>query len=567
LPGATIGVPYSRDLTVSGGTAPYRWSAIGTLPPGLTLNDAGRLAGTPDTSGTTSFATRVTDAAGRQSVQSCSLTVSAPVLNIVAGCPLPPASAGQSYSQTFSVNGGSAPYTWTSLSPLPAGLSLSSEGVLSGTPEGGGAMSLRLMVTDSANNSATRMCPLTVSRAGFGLDSCPVPPATVGESYGQWLRANGGVAPYLFLGAANLPPGLRLSTTGRLSGTPSLSGSYPMSVQLTDANGQWTSQPCTVNVSPSRLVLTSGCPLPNARVSVPYSTRMFATGGTTPYRFTSEGLLPAGVIVNADGSVTGTPTASGNFEFNLRLTDAQNRFALVPCGISVALPELPSVRIVDIAPSFNPASAGPRVAVELARAYSLPVQGRLNLLVTPDTGSADGMVNRGDPRLRFGNGERSIDFTIPAGTQRFTSDISSTGTVASTVTVTVTELRAGGNRVTLSPVPRVFRVPRSAPVLTDACWVSRTDGFDAVVTGYTTTRQLKSAEFVINAGGTDYREKVDVGASAAEYFGSDDAFRNGGAFTLTVPFGANAPTPLTSVSVTLSNSEGATASKALQRCR
>jgi hypothetical protein len=88
-----------------------------------------------------------------------------------------------------------------------------------------------------------------------------------------------------------------------------------------------------------------------------------------------------------------------------------------------------------------------------------------------------------------------------------------------------------------------------------------------VITGYTTTRQLKSAEFVINAGGTDYREKVDVRESAAEYFGSDDAFRNGGAFTLTVPFGANAGTPLSSASVTLSNSEGATASKAMQRCR
>ncbi|HET8546757.1 MAG TPA: Ig domain-containing protein [Bryobacteraceae bacterium] len=566
LPEGTLGVPYSRDLTVSGGRPPYRWSAIGELPAGLTLTDAGRLSGTPSAPGTSSFAARVTDGAGRQLLQSCTLVVSAPVLSITASCPLPQAEAGQAYSQTLSASGGTGPYTWSSLGPLPAGLSLSPDGVLSGTPEGGGAMGLRLMVTDAENHSATRTCALTVMRASFGLDSCPVPPATMGEAYGQWLRASGGRAPFLYVSAGNVPPGLRLTTAGRLSGTPSQSGSFTMAVQLTDSDGQSTTQPCTVRVNPSPLVLASGCPLPAARVAVPYSTRMVASGGTSPYHFNAEGPLPAGVMLNGDGTVEGTPTASGNFEFSLRLTDAQGRFALLPCGVSVALPELPLVRIADVPLTFSPAAAGPRISVELSRAYSLPVQGRLNLTLVADTGSADGMVNRADPRVRLNNGARSIDFTVPAGSQRFSADVVSTGTVAMTATASVTELRAGGNRVTLSPAPRVFRVPRSAPAVTDACYVSRLDGFDAVITGYTTTRQLNGAEFLINAGGTDYREKVDVRDSAAQYFGTDDAFRNGGAFTLTVPFGASAPTPVTSVSVTLSNSEGAAASKVLQRC-
>jgi hypothetical protein len=567
LPGATLGVPYSRDLTVAGGTAPYRWTALGELPAGLLLSTTGRLAGTPESTGTTSFMTRVTDGGGRQSTQSCTLIVSAPVLNVTTACPIPSATAGESYSQTFQVSGGTPPYIWSSLSPVPAGLSLSSDGVLSGTPEGGGAMSLRLMVTDSENQSVTRMCPLTVMRAGFGLDSCPAPPATVGEPYGQWLRASGGRAPYMFLSGTNLPPGIRLSTAGRLSGTPTKSGSYPMTVNLTDANGQTTSQPCTVNVNPSRLVVASGCPLPAARVGVPYSTHITASGGTTPYRFTSEGVLPSGLTLNGDGAVTGTPTGSGNFDFNLRLVDAQGRFDVVPCGVSVALPELPSVRIGDLPPVMSAASAGPRVTVDLSRAYSLPVQGRLNLDVAADTGSSDGLVNRGDPRVRFANGERSVEFTIPAGSLRFTADIASTGTVATTVTANVTELKAGGNRVTLAPAPRLFRVMRSAPVVTDACYVTRTDGFDAVITGYTTTRGLTSADFVVNAGGVDYKETVSVADSAQSYFASDESIRNGGGFTLTVPFGANSPATISGASVVLRNSEGATASRTMQTCR
>jgi hypothetical protein len=567
LPGATIGVPYSRDLTVSGGTPPYRWSAVGELPAGLALNDEGRLSGTPESSGTATFGTRVSDGGGRQSTQMCTLVVSPPVLSVTSECPLPRATAGERYGVVLGVSGGTPPYTWSSLGPMPAGLSLSSAGALIGTPEGGGATSLRLMVTDAENHSVTRTCPLTVVRASFGLDSCPVPPATVGEAYGQWLRASGGMPPYLFMSGSNVPPGLRLTTAGRLSGTPTQSGSFPMTVQLTDSNGVSTAQPCTVNVNPSRLVLTSACPLPAARVAVPYSVRMGASGGTTPYRFSTEGVLPAGFVVSGDGVVTGTPTASGSFDFDVRLTDAQGRFAVLPCGVSVALPELPAVRISDVQPSFNPASAGPRISVELSRAYSLPVQGRLNLSLTADTGSIDGMVNRPDPRVRFMSGERSVEFTIPAGSQRFTADVASTGTVAMTATASISDLKAGGNRVTLSPAPRVFRVPRSAPVVTEACYTTRADGFDAVITGFTTTRQLKTAEFAINAGGVDYKEKVEVSNSAAAYFGSDDAFRTGGAFTLTVPFGADSPTPVSTISVTLSNSEGATASKAMQRCR
>lgn len=65
LPNGTRGVPYSRMITASGGTAPYVFGVtLGALPPGLTLTAAGLLAGTPTTAGTSTFTIRATDAVG-----------------------------------------------------------------------------------------------------------------------------------------------------------------------------------------------------------------------------------------------------------------------------------------------------------------------------------------------------------------------------------------------------------------------------------------------------------------------------------------------------------------------
>jgi hypothetical protein len=95
LPAATVGSPYSQTLSASGGTPPYHWSvASGSLPPGLTLSDAGLLAGTPTTAGNYSFGVGVSDAntAGAQAT----LTLA------VAGTAPPPASVPTVTSDNWS---------------------------------------------------------------------------------------------------------------------------------------------------------------------------------------------------------------------------------------------------------------------------------------------------------------------------------------------------------------------------------------------------------------------------------------------------------------------------------
>jgi len=85
---------------------------------------------------------------------------------------LPNGIVGVAYSQTLAVTGGTAPYTWTITSgTLPTGLSLSSSGVLSGTPTiGGGPTTVTFKVTDSTSTTATKSLSITVGFASWDVN-------------------------------------------------------------------------------------------------------------------------------------------------------------------------------------------------------------------------------------------------------------------------------------------------------------------------------------------------------------------------------------------------------------
>jgi hypothetical protein len=235
----------------------------------------------------------------------------------------------------------------------------------------------------------------------------------------------------------------------------------------------------------------------------------------------------------------------------------------------VKLPDAPTFLISAFPDTFNPASTGPTVTLQLSRPYSLPVKGQLVITQNPDTGNAEGTTNQPDPRVRFANGQTFFNFTIAPGTRVVSTSISSTGTVASRVVVQANNLTAGGAPVPLSPSPRAFRVLRLPPVVTDACYNVKPTGIEAVITGYSTTRSLTTAQFTFAAAGSGAQSQsqtVDVSGSALEYFVSDESIRNGGAFTLTIPFGSEG-TNISSASFMLSNSQGTTASRQLNRCQ
>ncbi len=121
--------------------------------------------------------------------------------------------------------------------------------------------------------------------------ACPVDGGTaqVGVPYDAFLVVTGGTPPYTFsIASGSLPPGLTLDTsTGEISGTPTLAGTYDYTAQVMDSSSPaltaTTSPGCEIVVSPSPLA--AACPINGgtAQVGVPYSAQLIASGGTPPY--------------------------------------------------------------------------------------------------------------------------------------------------------------------------------------------------------------------------------------------------------------------------------------------
>src|SRR5207248_2163867 len=151
--------------------------------------------------------------------------------------------------------------------------------------------------------------------------------------------ASGGVGTLTWssVGAANsLPPGLTLSSAGALSGTPSKTGSYSFPITVQDQRQNTASGTFSVNVQSPPPVITNSSPLPdgtptvtptspapNGATGVPYSLALTATGGSPPYTWSVlSGALPDGLSLSFGGSITGTPTAVGQFTFTVRAIDS-----------------------------------------------------------------------------------------------------------------------------------------------------------------------------------------------------------------------------------------------------
>ncbi|HVB85752.1 MAG TPA: putative Ig domain-containing protein [Candidatus Dormibacteraeota bacterium] len=160
LSNGTIGTAYNNTpVTASGGTGPYTYAvASGSLPSGLSLNTSnGAITGTPSASAIDqSFSIKVTDSSvPAQTATSSTLSM---IVNFVVTTtsPLSSGAVGVAYNQTINAEGGQPPYTFAvdgGGNPLPAGLSLSSSGVLSGSPTT--AATTSNIIVDAADSATT----------------------------------------------------------------------------------------------------------------------------------------------------------------------------------------------------------------------------------------------------------------------------------------------------------------------------------------------------------------------------------------------------------------------------
>jgi hypothetical protein len=128
-----------------------------------------------------------------------------------------------------------------------------------------------------------------------------------------------------------LPTGLTLNTTtGVISGTPTVNGTYNFTVQVTDTVPNSATKALSIVITGSALIITTTS-LPQGQVGVPYSTTIHATGGTPPYVWSvTFGAIPGLGINSSTGVYSGTPTVPGVYAPSIQATDANNVIAVRP---------------------------------------------------------------------------------------------------------------------------------------------------------------------------------------------------------------------------------------------
>ena len=239
---------------------------------------------------------------------------------------------GTPNSTTFITTGGASPYIYNYTGTIPAGLTLSQLGVLSGTPNTAATYTFYISSTDSNNFTASRTYTVkseirTITISPTTLPNLPI----ISKAFSTTISAAGGVTPYVFSVPTGLPPGLTISTTGVISGTPTTADSYTFTVTATDAELYTASRTYTVIVPP---LLSAVTPTTfSATEANPLSVTFGATGGIGPYTFSPTGVWPTGANFSSLAGVStvtlsGTPSAVSTGTFQLNVTDTTGQTVL-----------------------------------------------------------------------------------------------------------------------------------------------------------------------------------------------------------------------------------------------
>lgn len=306
---ATVGGPFSYQIFATNNPTSFAATA---LPPGLSINTTtGVISGTPTTLGTTAVTISATNASG---TGSATLTISVqPAPPVITSTLNASGSTGSAF--TYQILATNNPTSFGATG-LPSGLTINTAtGLISGTPTTAGTSNVTISATNAGGTGSATLA-LTISLTAPRITSALSRTAPINAAFSYSITATSSPTSY---NAAGLPAGLSVNTTtGLISGTPTVLGTSNVTISATNAVGTGNAT-LVLTIAPAVPVITSATSV-SGTTGAPFSYTITASNSPTSYNATG---LPAGLSVNTStGVISGTPTVSGSFAPIISATNA-----------------------------------------------------------------------------------------------------------------------------------------------------------------------------------------------------------------------------------------------------
>jgi ribosomal protein L24E len=444
----TVGAEGSFQLTASGVPDPTFYE-VGPLPIGVTLSADGLLSGTPATGsgGVYPIEVNATNDVAPVASQSFTLTVDAPP--VITSADATTFTVGTMGSLQMTASGTPGP-TFSETGPLPTGVTLTTQGLLSGTPAAGtvGIYMVTVNATNTVAPDANQTFTLMVNEAPT-ITSVASTTFTVGTTGSFQVTATGGPDP-TFSETGVLPTGVTLTGDGLLSGRPAAStgGSYPITIHAGNGVDPDASQTFTLTVDQAPVITSADAT--SFTLGTVGSFQVTASGTPSP-TYSETGDLPNGVTLTTAGLLSGTPATGTGGDYTVTISGANGVAPGTTQTFTLTVTLNPVITSVD-ATTFTLGTAGSfRVTATGSPTFSetgaLP--SGVALASDGDLSGTPGVGTTGTYPLTI----TASSAVLPNGTQHFTLTVDQRPAITSVDGTTFTVGSAGSFQVTGTGTP------------------------------------------------------------------------------------------------------------------